>query len=166
MCCSAGTVCNYFLDSGLNRATLLFPGVACFACAVVAGSLTHVFNEEHLRKRKHAFDACAPAWNPKPAPLSSSVEPVRQQGCKETGALRPALSGGCRSVGHHKVGTALIGFEHGSMNAGEQGPSRTFPHKGKANAPLPRHIARCSGGIVRCAVCRERGRVWCSAHAQ
>jgi hypothetical protein len=33
--------------------------VACFACAVVAGSLTHVFNEEHLRKRKHTYDACA-----------------------------------------------------------------------------------------------------------
>lgn len=58
-CCWAGTVCNYFLDSGLNKATLLFPGVACFACAVVAGSLTHVFNEEHLRKRKHTYDACA-----------------------------------------------------------------------------------------------------------
>jgi hypothetical protein len=51
-------VCNYFLDRGLNAAVLLFPGVACFACAVVAGSLTHVFNEEHLQKRKHTFDAC------------------------------------------------------------------------------------------------------------
>ena len=49
-------VCNYFLDRGLNAAVLLFPGVACFALAVVFGSLTHVFNEEHLSKRKHAFD--------------------------------------------------------------------------------------------------------------
>ncbi len=58
VCSHAGTVCNYFLDRGLNAAVLLFPGVACFACAVVAGSLTHVFNEEHLQKRKHTFDAC------------------------------------------------------------------------------------------------------------
>jgi peptidoglycan/LPS O-acetylase OafA/YrhL len=49
-------VLNYFLDQGLNKATLLFPGVACFALAVVSGALTHVFNEEHLKKRKRSFD--------------------------------------------------------------------------------------------------------------
>lgn len=47
---AAGTLCNYFLDHGLNRSTLLFPGVACFACAVVAGSLSHVLHETHLLK--------------------------------------------------------------------------------------------------------------------
>lgn len=52
----AGTVLNYVLDKGLNKATILFPGVACFALAVVAGALTHVFNEEHLNKRKRRFD--------------------------------------------------------------------------------------------------------------
>ncbi|EIE21260.1 fatty acid elongase 3-ketoacyl-CoA synthase 1 [Coccomyxa subellipsoidea C-169] len=51
-----GTVLNYVLDKGLNKATILFPGVACFALAVVAGALTHVFNEEHLNKRKRRFD--------------------------------------------------------------------------------------------------------------
>ncbi|CAL8466195.1 g5731 [Coccomyxa elongata] len=51
-----GTVLNYFLDKGLNKATILFPGVACFALAVVAGALTHVFNEEHQNKRKRRFD--------------------------------------------------------------------------------------------------------------
>jgi hypothetical protein len=52
----AGTVLNYVLDKGLNKATILFPGVACFALAVVAGALTHVFNEEHQNKRKRLFD--------------------------------------------------------------------------------------------------------------
>lgn len=47
---------NYLLDDGLNKATILFPGVACFALAVVSGALTHVFNEEHLNKRRHKFD--------------------------------------------------------------------------------------------------------------
>ena len=75
-----GTVCNYFLDSGLNKATLLFPGVACFACAVVFGSLTHVFNEEHLRKRKHAFDACVTLH-----PMIC-LKPLRAGGCKAAGA--------------------------------------------------------------------------------
>ncbi|KAK9902199.1 hypothetical protein WJX75_007583 [Coccomyxa subellipsoidea] len=51
-----GTVLNYVLDKGLNKATILFPGVACFALAVVAGALTHVFNEEHQNKRKRLFD--------------------------------------------------------------------------------------------------------------
>lgn len=55
----AGTVLNYLLDHGLNKATILFPGVACFALAVVMGALTHVFNEEHLAKRKRRFDDSA-----------------------------------------------------------------------------------------------------------
>ena len=55
-CACIGTVLNYFLDKGLNKATILFPGVACFALAVVAGALTHVFNEEYQNKRKRRFD--------------------------------------------------------------------------------------------------------------
>ena len=53
----AGTVLNYFLDQGLNKATILFPGVACFAMAVIAGALTHIFNEQYLGRRQRMLDA-------------------------------------------------------------------------------------------------------------
>ncbi len=53
----AGTVLNYFADSGLNKATILFPGVACFAMAVIAGASTHIFNEQYLGRRKRLLDA-------------------------------------------------------------------------------------------------------------
>ena len=53
----AGTVLNYFADSGLNKATILFPGVACFALAVVAGATTHIFNEQYLGRRKALLEA-------------------------------------------------------------------------------------------------------------
>ncbi|CAL5225855.1 g8638 [Coccomyxa viridis] len=52
-----GTVLNYFADSGLNKATILFPGVACFAMAVIAGASTHIFNEQYLGRRKRLLDA-------------------------------------------------------------------------------------------------------------
>ena len=57
MTACAGTVLNYFLDQGLNKATILFPGVACFALAVVAGALTHIFNEQYLGRRQRMLDA-------------------------------------------------------------------------------------------------------------
>ena len=57
MTACAGTVLNYFLDQGLNTATILFPGVACFALAVVAGALTHIFNEQYLGRRQRMLDA-------------------------------------------------------------------------------------------------------------
>ena len=40
----AGTTVNYYLDDGLNRASILFPGVACFLVAVVLGSFCHASN--------------------------------------------------------------------------------------------------------------------------
>ena len=48
---------NYFADSGLNKATILFPGVACFAMAVIAGASTHIFNEQYLGRRKRLLEA-------------------------------------------------------------------------------------------------------------
>jgi len=47
-----GTVLNYFLDSGLNEAKILFPGVACFFLAAISGSMAHLFNELHLAREK------------------------------------------------------------------------------------------------------------------
>nr|XP_043613802.1 ureide permease 1-like [Erigeron canadensis] len=39
-----GTTLNYFLDDKINRAEILFPGVACFLIAVCLGSLVHASN--------------------------------------------------------------------------------------------------------------------------
>ncbi|KAL8258266.1 hypothetical protein R6Q59_030307 [Mikania micrantha] len=39
-----GTTMNYFLDDKINRAEILFPGVACFLIAVFLGSLVHASN--------------------------------------------------------------------------------------------------------------------------
>jgi hypothetical protein len=52
----SGTTLNYFLDNRINRAEILFPGVACFLVAVVLGSAVHASNaadnEEKLRGTK------------------------------------------------------------------------------------------------------------------
>ncbi|KAK1416013.1 hypothetical protein QVD17_31801 [Tagetes erecta] len=39
-----GTTVNYFLDDKINRAEILFPGVACFLIAACLGSLVHASN--------------------------------------------------------------------------------------------------------------------------
>ncbi|KMS99280.1 hypothetical protein BVRB_2g046480 [Beta vulgaris subsp. vulgaris] len=39
-----GTTLNYFLDDKINKASLLFPGVACFLTAVLLGSAVHSAN--------------------------------------------------------------------------------------------------------------------------
>ncbi|KAF0920151.1 hypothetical protein E2562_033453 [Oryza meyeriana var. granulata] len=39
-----GTTMNYFLDGRINRAEILFPGVACFLIAVFLGSAVHSSN--------------------------------------------------------------------------------------------------------------------------
>lgn len=51
-----GTTLNYFLDRGLNKATLLFPGVACFFLAFCAGAATHILNEMHVTQQKYRID--------------------------------------------------------------------------------------------------------------
>ncbi|KAK8458410.1 hypothetical protein SEVIR_3G374001v4 [Setaria viridis] len=53
-----GTTMNYFLDNRINRAEILFPGVACFLVAVILGSAVHASNaadnEEKLRASENA----------------------------------------------------------------------------------------------------------------
>lgn len=39
-----GTTLNYFLDDKINKAEILFPGVACFLIAVCLGSAVHSSN--------------------------------------------------------------------------------------------------------------------------
>ncbi|KAK9818312.1 hypothetical protein WJX72_010422 [[Myrmecia] bisecta] len=45
-----GTTLNYFLDRKLNNAKILFPGVACFCLAVMAGIITHITFEKYKVK--------------------------------------------------------------------------------------------------------------------
>jgi len=40
----SGTTMNYFLDGRINRAEILFPGVACFLIAVFLGAAVHSSN--------------------------------------------------------------------------------------------------------------------------
>ena len=42
---------NYFLDDRINRAEILFPGVACFLIAVLLGSWLHKsYSSDNLAK--------------------------------------------------------------------------------------------------------------------
>lgn len=51
-----GTTANYFLDDGLNRASILFPGVACFLVAVVLGSFCHASNVADMQTKIKAAE--------------------------------------------------------------------------------------------------------------
>ena len=42
----AGTTLNYFLDGGLNRAAVLFPGIAAAALATAFGAWAHVRSQQ------------------------------------------------------------------------------------------------------------------------
>ncbi|CAA7393439.1 unnamed protein product [Spirodela intermedia] len=46
-----GTTMNYFLDGRINRAEILFPGVACFLTAVFLGSAVHSSNSADNREK-------------------------------------------------------------------------------------------------------------------
>ncbi|KAL2905401.1 Ureide permease 1 [Bienertia sinuspersici] len=46
-----GTTVNYFLDDKINKAYILFPGVACFLVAVIVGSLVHSSNASDNKKK-------------------------------------------------------------------------------------------------------------------
>nr|XP_043637427.1 ureide permease 1-like [Erigeron canadensis] len=46
-----GTTLNYFLDDKINRAEILFPGVACFLIAVCLGSVVHTSNTKDNQEK-------------------------------------------------------------------------------------------------------------------
>lgn len=50
-----GVSINYKLDSGLNDAAILFPGVACAFVAVMLGGLAHIENQQFLRSKGDPF---------------------------------------------------------------------------------------------------------------
>ncbi|PVH62961.1 hypothetical protein PAHAL_3G439900 [Panicum hallii] len=49
-----GTTLNYFLDNRINRAEILFPGVACFLIAVILGSAVHASNAADNKEKLRA----------------------------------------------------------------------------------------------------------------
>ncbi|CAH8266635.1 unnamed protein product [Arabidopsis lyrata] len=50
-----GTTLNYFLDDRINRAEVLFPGVACFLIAVFFGSAVHKSNAADNKSKLQDF---------------------------------------------------------------------------------------------------------------
>ncbi|KAG6548534.1 hypothetical protein Mapa_010022 [Marchantia paleacea] len=46
-----GSTMNYFLDGRINRAEVLFPGVACFLVAVCLGSALHKSNDKDIKRK-------------------------------------------------------------------------------------------------------------------
>ncbi|XP_076905329.1 ureide permease 1-like [Bidens hawaiensis] len=52
-----GTTLNYFLDDKINRAEILFPGVACFLIAVCFGSLVHASNAKDNEAKLESIGA-------------------------------------------------------------------------------------------------------------
>ncbi|AEC05719.1 ureide permease 3 [Arabidopsis thaliana] len=50
-----GTTLNYFLDDRINRAEVLFPGVACFLIAVCFGSAVHKSNAADNKSKLQGF---------------------------------------------------------------------------------------------------------------
>ncbi|KAL4574328.1 hypothetical protein LXL04_021157 [Taraxacum kok-saghyz] len=52
-----GTTLNYFLDDKINRAEILFPGVACFLIAVCLGSAVHASNAKDNKVKLEKLQA-------------------------------------------------------------------------------------------------------------
>ncbi|KAK2408359.1 putative ureide permease A3 [Trifolium repens] len=52
-----GTTLNYFLDDKINKAEILFPGVACFLVAVCLGSAVHSSNTSDNRAKLQEFSS-------------------------------------------------------------------------------------------------------------
>uniref|UniRef100_A0A7I4AZZ9 Ureide permease n=1 Tax=Physcomitrium patens TaxID=3218 RepID=A0A7I4AZZ9_PHYPA len=70
----AGTTANYFLDDGLNRASILFPGVACFLVAVVLGSFCHASNVADMQTKIKAAEPLSQMLEDMKSPMKGSEE--------------------------------------------------------------------------------------------
>ncbi|KAG6546979.1 hypothetical protein Mapa_011595 [Marchantia paleacea] len=57
-----GTTVNYFLDKGLNKASILFPGVGCFLVAVIIGSFCHASNDADTKAKFVLPSDAGPAY--------------------------------------------------------------------------------------------------------
>ncbi|CAI9262245.1 unnamed protein product [Lactuca saligna] len=58
-----GTTLNYFLDDKINRAEILFPGVACFFIALCLGSALHASNAKDNKEKLNKLQGCQVGGN-------------------------------------------------------------------------------------------------------
>ncbi|BAT17275.1 Os12g0503300 [Oryza sativa Japonica Group] len=86
-----GTTMNYFLDGRINRAEILFPGVACFLVAIFLGSAVHSSNakdeEEKLSMSgfRNAFEHYQSEFSSRDLPLMSRMKLLPNQEELENG---------------------------------------------------------------------------------
>uniref|UniRef100_A0A0E0BT31 Ureide permease 2-like n=1 Tax=Oryza glumipatula TaxID=40148 RepID=A0A0E0BT31_9ORYZ len=86
-----GTTMNYFLDGRINRAEILFPGVACFLVAIFLGSAVHSSNakdeEEKLSMSgfRNAFEHYQSEFSSRDLPLMSRMKLLTNQEELENG---------------------------------------------------------------------------------
>ncbi|EAY83227.1 hypothetical protein OsI_38436 [Oryza sativa Indica Group] len=86
-----GTTMNYFLDGRINRAEILFPGVACFLVAIFLGSAVHSSNakdeEEKLSMSgfRNAFEHYQSEFSLRDLPLMSRMKLLPNQEELENG---------------------------------------------------------------------------------
>jgi drug/metabolite transporter (DMT)-like permease len=71
-----GTTLNYFLDNRINKAEILFAGVACFLVAVILGSAVHASNAADNEEKLNASNKLG---------ANGSVEPSK--GVPDKGTL-------------------------------------------------------------------------------
>ncbi|XP_050237592.1 ureide permease 1-like [Mercurialis annua] len=70
-----GTSLNYFLDDKINRAEILFPGVACFLIAVCLGSAVHSSNAADNKAKLLNLDTGVSKTNEEFPSNESDVDP-------------------------------------------------------------------------------------------
>ncbi|CAN6334066.1 unnamed protein product [Urochloa humidicola] len=94
-----GTTLNYFLDNRINRAEILFPGVACFLVAVILGSAVHASNAADNEEKLNASNKLG---------ANGSVEPEPSKEVLDKDAPKDLENGasGTKHVAKAEAGTA------------------------------------------------------------
>ncbi|KAL5672499.1 hypothetical protein ACJX0J_016805, partial [Zea mays] len=96
-----GTTLNYFLDNRINRAEILFPGVACFLVAVILGSAVHSSNAADNEQKLGA------STNAYKLGTSGNVEPSKQAVDRDAPKdLEESGASGIRQPDKAEAGTA------------------------------------------------------------
>ncbi|XP_008446439.2 ureide permease 1-like [Cucumis melo] len=84
-----GSTMNYFLDGKINRAEILFPGVACFLLAVCLGSAVHSSNTADIKTKLESLSTDSKNESKAIDVSSISVESAENANC----SLRNAEAG-------------------------------------------------------------------------
>ncbi|TVU50087.1 hypothetical protein EJB05_01444, partial [Eragrostis curvula] len=89
-----GTTMNYFLDGRINRADILFPGVACFLVAGFLGAAVHSSNakddEEKLSmsRKKDEYEDDKTSGEAKPSTAEFIIQVEKRRSIKVSGSSR------------------------------------------------------------------------------